>query len=74
MRLEGGGNHGVLPGRKFEAVAHLSGVDEGAAHGHSSLSQQDVRTEVDVAAALELEMSSKWRTCLRPNSLHSFTR
>lgn len=73
MRLEGRGNHGVLPGRKFEAVTHLSGVDEGATHGHGSLSQQDIRTEVNVSAAFELEMSKKWLKCLSPNSLYSFT-
>lgn len=59
MRLEGGGDDGVVPGWEFEAVAHLAGVDEGAAHGHRRLSQQDVRTEVNVAAALELKMTRK---------------
>lgn len=73
VRLEGRGNHGVLPGRKLEAVAHLSGVDEGATHGHSSLSQQDIRTEVNVAAAFELKMTRKSRKGLSSNSLYSVT-
>lgn len=63
VRLEGGGNDGVLPRWKFEAVTHFSGVDEGAAHGHSPLSQQDVWTEVNVAAALELRMTGEVLRC-----------
>lgn len=59
VRLEGRGNYGVLPRWKFEAVTHFPGVDEGAAHGHSSLSQQDIWTEVDIAAALELRRTRK---------------
>lgn len=56
VRLEGGGNDGVLPRWKCEAVAHFPGVDEGATHGHSSLSQQHIWTQVNVATASELRM------------------
>lgn len=59
VRLEGRGNDGVLPRWKFEAVTHFPGVDEGATHGHSSLSQQDIWAEVKVAATLELRRSRK---------------
>lgn len=54
VRLEGRGNYGVVSRWKFEAAAHFPGVDECATHGHSSLSQQDIWTKVNVAAVLEL--------------------
>lgn len=63
VRLEGGGNYGVLPRWKFEAFTHFSGVDERATHGHSLLSQQDIWTEVNVATALELRMTRKVLKC-----------
>lgn len=57
--LEGGWNYGVLPRWEFEAVTHFPGVDEVAAHGHSSLSQQDVGTQVNAGTALELRRTRK---------------
>ena len=61
VRLKGRGDYGVFSWRKFEAIAHFPCVDEGAAHGHSSLSQQDVRTQVNIAAAFELRIYiRKW--------------
>lgn len=74
VRLKGWGNYGVLPRRKFEAVTHFSGVDERATHGHSSLSQQDIWTEVNVAAAFELKMTGKLHKSLSQNSLYLYSR
>lgn len=54
VRLERRGDDGVFPGGESEAVTHFSCVDERAAHGHGSLSQQDVRTQMNVAEAFIL--------------------
>lgn len=59
MRLEGGGNYDIFSWRKFEAVAHFPFVDEVATHGHNTLSQQDIPTEVNVAAAFELKINRR---------------
>lgn len=54
VREKGGRNHDVFAWRKFEAVAHLASVDEGAAHGHRPLPQQDVWAKTNTAAAFVL--------------------
>lgn len=37
VRFEGGWNDHVVAGWEFEAVAHLTQVREGVAHGHGAL-------------------------------------
>lgn len=46
--LERRGNNDVFIGWQFETAAHLTHVYEGVTHGHGSLTQQDVRAEVNV--------------------------
>ncbi len=59
MRLEGRGNYDIFSRRKSKTVAHFPCVDESAARGHSSLPQQDIRTEVNIAAAFELKINRR---------------
>lgn len=54
VRLESGGDDDVFTRRQFEALAHLSQVDEGAAPCNGPLTQQYVRTEMNIVATLEL--------------------
>lgn len=55
VRLEGGGDNDVFSGRQFKAAAHLTRVYEGVAHGHGSLTQQDVGAEVNVILTFILQ-------------------
>lgn len=53
--LKGGGNHKVVARRQLEAAADLAHVDEGVAHGHSALPQENIRAQVDVGATRVLQ-------------------
>lgn len=55
MRLKGGRDDDVLSWWQFKAPAHLAQVYEGVAHGDGPLTQQNIRTQVDVVATFILQ-------------------
>ncbi len=54
MWVERGGDDDVFTWRQFEALAHLSQVEEGVAPCNGLLTQQHIRAEMNVIATHDL--------------------
>ncbi len=60
MWVERGGDDDVFTWRQFEALAHLSQVEEGVAPCNGLLTQQHIRAEMNVIATHDLQNKHRW--------------